>query len=106
MRPSVRLFGSLLAALLVWSAQTLAAQEPRPVPRARAPAAVMSFRGADWLERPQRAQEERPEQVLGVMGLQRGDVVADIGAGSGYFARRMARLVAPPGTVYAVDVQP
>src|SRR5688572_19323579 len=99
MRPSAR---SFLAALLVWSAQALPAQEPRP----RAPAAVMSFQGADWLERPQRAQEERPEQVLGVMGLQRGDVVADVGAGSGYFSRRMARLVAPQGTVYAVDVQP
>jgi len=66
----------------------------------------MSFQGADWLERPQRVREERPEQVLGVMGLQRGDVVADVGAGSGYFARRMAPLVSPPGLVFAVDVQP
>jgi SAM-dependent methyltransferase len=66
----------------------------------------MSFRGADWLERPQRVQEERPEQVLAVMGLQRGDIVADVGAGSGYFSRRMAELVSPPGLVFAVDVQP
>jgi len=65
----------------------------------------MSFRGADWLERPQRVQEERPAEVLRVMALQPGDVVADVGAGSGYFTRRMAPLVAPTGTVYAVDVQ-
>jgi protein-L-isoaspartate O-methyltransferase len=65
----------------------------------------MSFRGADWLERPQRVQEERPAEVLNVMGLRPGDVVADIGAGSGYFTRRIAPLVAPTGTVYAVDVQ-
>ncbi|MGE0158992.1 MAG: class I SAM-dependent methyltransferase [Gemmatimonadales bacterium] len=100
----------LASTLLLWgavaTAGALTAQEPRPAPRPRAPATIMSFRGADWLERPQRAQEERPEQVLGVMNLQRGDVVADVGAGSGYFSRRMARLVSPPGTVYAVDVQP
>jgi len=96
--------------LLVWSAATsfgaLAAQEPRPTPRPREPATVMSFQGADWLERPQRVREERPEQVLSVMGLQRGDIVADVGAGSGYFSRRMAPLVSPPGLVFAVDVQP
>jgi ubiquinone/menaquinone biosynthesis C-methylase UbiE len=85
---------------------TAAAAQERPAPpRARAPAAVMSFRGADWLERPQRVQEERPTEVLRVMGLRPGDVVADVGAGSGYFTRRMAPLVAPGGTVYAVDVQ-
>jgi SAM-dependent methyltransferase len=104
MRPSVA--PRLIIALLLWSTVPLAAQETRPAPRQRAPAGVMSFRGADWLERPQRAHEERPEEVLAVMGLQRGDVVADVGAGSGYFSRRMARLVSPPGTVYAVDVQP
>jgi SAM-dependent methyltransferase len=65
----------------------------------------MSFRGADWLERPQRVQEERPAEVLRIMGLRPGDVVADVGAGSGYFTRRMAPLVAPGGTIYAVDVQ-
>ena len=93
--------------LLFLGAATAATAQDRPAPpRARAPAAVMSFRGADWLERPQRVQEERPEEVLRVMGLRPGDVVADIGAGSGYFTRRMAPLVAPTGTVYAVDVQP
>jgi predicted methyltransferase len=95
-----------LLGLLIWGAATALEAQERPAPiRARAPAAVMSFRGADWLERPQRVQEERPTEVLRVMALRAGDVVADIGAGSGYFTRRIAPLVAPTGTVYAVDVQ-
>jgi ubiquinone/menaquinone biosynthesis C-methylase UbiE len=72
----------------------------------RRPAAVMSWRGADWLERADRDEEQRPDQVIRTMGLEDGDVVADIGCGTGYFARRMARAVAPRGRVYAVDIQP
>jgi predicted methyltransferase len=72
----------------------------------RRPATVMSFRGADWLEREGREQEQRPEEVVKKMGLHDGDVVADLGCGTGYFARRMARAVAPKGRVYAVDIQP
>jgi predicted methyltransferase len=95
-----------LGLLLLCGGATRAIAQERPTPvRARAPAAVMSFRGADWLERPQRVQEERPAEVLRVMALEPGDVVADVGAGSGYFTRRIAPLVAPGGTVYAVDVQ-
>jgi predicted methyltransferase len=82
-----------------------AAQVPPTVVRTRSPATIMSFRGAEWLERPQRVTEERPDQVLEVMGLRPGDVVADVGAGSGYFTRRIAPRVAPGGTVFAVDVQ-
>ena len=40
------------------------------------------------------------------MGLRDGDVVADLGAGTGYFTRRLAKAVAPSGRVYAVDIQP
>lgn len=81
------------------------AQVPPTIVRTRSPATIMSFRGAEWLERPQRVTEERPEQVLEAMGLRPGDVVADVGAGSGYFTRRIAPLVAPDGIVFAVDVQ-
>ncbi len=73
---------------------------------ARVPAQFMSYQGAGWLERPERAAEEMPDAMLAVMGLEDGDVVADIGAGSGFFTRRMATLVAPTGTAYAVDIQP
>jgi predicted methyltransferase len=97
---------TLLVVALSALATAVGAQERPVAPRPRTPAAVMSFRGADWLERPQRVQEERPAEVLRVMALEAGDVVVDLGAGSGYFTRRMAPLVAPTGTVYAVDVQP
>ena len=71
----------------------------------RTPAAPMSYRGAYWLEREDREDEERPDQVLQVMGLRPGDVVADVGAGSGYYTRRMAKRVLPGGKVYASDIQ-
>jgi imidazolonepropionase-like amidohydrolase/predicted methyltransferase len=74
-------------------------------PVRRAPAAPMSYRGAYWLEREEREDEERPERVLDVMGLRPGDVVADVGAGSGYYARRIAKRVLPGGKVYASDIQ-
>ncbi len=72
----------------------------------RQPARVMPFEGADWLERPGRTEQEHPEEVLRAMDLHPGDVVAEVGAGTGYFARRIARQVAPDGRVYAVDIQP
>ena len=74
--------------------------------RHRVPAAYMSFLGADWLERDERVAEERPQRVLDAMGLEPGDVVADIGCGSGYYARKIAPLVQPGGRVYCEDIQP
>ncbi len=68
-------------------------------------AAVMGFEGAQWLERPSRASEERPDLLVAELHLQPGMTVADIGAGSGYLSRRMAPLV-QPDRVFAVDVQP
>lgn len=85
------------------------AETPAPAAAAggaeRAPAPVMSFHGADWLERPERDAEERPEEVIAAMGLKAGDVVADIGCGSGYFTRRFAKAVGETGKVYGVDIQ-
>ena len=72
----------------------------------RRPAPVMGWQGAAWLERADRDEEQRPDEVIRTMGLRDGQVVADLGAGSGYFTRRMAQAVAPSGRVYAVDVQP
>lgn len=66
---------------------------------------VMGYEGAAWLERPARVQEERPDLLLKALHLMPGMTVADIGAGSGYLAKRMAPLVLP-GKVLAVDVQP
>jgi predicted methyltransferase len=69
-------------------------------------AKVMSFYGASWLDRPERAEEERPEHVLAALDLKPGMAVADVGAGSGYYASRIAKHVGKRGVVYAVDVQP
>jgi SAM-dependent methyltransferase len=66
---------------------------------------VMGHRGADWLERPGREQEEAPDVLVRELRLQPDDVVADIGAGTGYFTFRMSALV-PRGRVLAVDIQP
>jgi len=74
--------------------------------RHRVPASYMSFLGADWLERDERVAEEQPQRVLEAMGLEPGDVVADIGCGSGYYARKIAPLVQPGGRVYCEDIQP
>ncbi|WP_412063035.1 class I SAM-dependent methyltransferase [Rubrivirga sp. IMCC45206] len=68
-------------------------------------ARVMSHRGAAWLERPDREREERPDDLVAALGLSASDVVADLGAGTGYFTFRLAPLV-PDGRVYAVDIQP
>ena len=69
-------------------------------------AQVMSFHGAQWLERTERADEERPDLVLAALDLKPGMTVADVGAGTGYYAWRMAQRVGTQGTVYAVDIQP
>ncbi len=65
----------------------------------------MSYRGADWLTRPERIAEEQPEKMIEALGLRPGMTVADIGAGVGYHVWRMAPLV-KPGRVYATDIQP
>ena len=66
---------------------------------------VMGHRAAEWLNRPERIREEMPDEVVANMGLEPDHVVADIGAGSGYFSFRIAKLV-PQGKVFAVDIQP
>ena len=76
------------------------------VPATRVPAPVMTFGGASWLEREGREAEQRPTEIFRAMRLRDGDVVADLGCGTGWFARRMAPAVAPRGKVYAVDIQP
>ena len=69
-------------------------------------AGVMGWQGASWLEREEREREERTDLLLAALPLKPGMVVADIGAGTGYLARRMAPAVMPGGQVLAVDVQP
>jgi SAM-dependent methyltransferase len=103
MTPAARAPLLFLAPLLL----PLLLQAPAPLPPPeRTPARVMTFHGASWLEREGREVEQRPAEIFRAMGLKGGDVVADLGCGTGWFARRMARIVSPRGKVYAVDIQP
>jgi FkbM family methyltransferase len=66
---------------------------------------VMGHLGASWLERPARERQERTDLLVERLPLEPDDVVADIGAGTGYFTFPVADRV-PEGRVYAVDIQP
>jgi arsenite methyltransferase len=55
-------------------------------------------------EGPGRDDWQQPDRVVASLGIEPGDRVADLGAGSGYFTLRLARAVGPTGRVYAVDV--
>jgi ubiquinone/menaquinone biosynthesis C-methylase UbiE len=68
-------------------------------------AKVMGHTEALWLERPSREVTEQPQQVVDALDLKPTDVVADIGAGTGYFSFRISPLVSE-GKVLAVDIQP
>ena len=65
----------------------------------------MGHQGADWLELPEREAEEKPELLMKALKLKPGEGVADIGAGTGYYSRRLAKSVGPKGVVYAVEIQ-
>ena len=81
------------------------AQRRHPV-SGRIFAPVMGVGGASWLERPEREDEEAPSKAIDMLELKPGMAVADIGAGSGYYASRIAKKVGPAGRVYATDIQP
>lgn len=68
-------------------------------------AKVMGHTGVGWLERPGRELEEQPSKIVNALNLEPDDVVADIGAGSGYMSFRIAPLLSQ-GKVLAVDIQP
>jgi ubiquinone/menaquinone biosynthesis C-methylase UbiE len=104
---------SQVSVLAVLALAACAGKSSQPVPASgsdsfegRTIAQTMSFRGADWLDRPDRADREQPDKVLDALGITEGETVADVGAGTGYFTVRLARRVGLRGTVYATDLQP
>lgn len=68
-------------------------------------AQVMGHQGAYWLERSSRVWEEKTLWVIAALDLQPGEVVADIGAGTGFLSFRIAERY-PENAIYAVDIQP
>jgi len=101
-----RRFAAWLLPLVLAAASAAAQVSPGRHPiSGREYARPMGVGGAPWLERSEREDEERPTRALEIMKVGSGMVVADIGAGSGYFTERLARLVGPTGRVYASDIQ-
>ena len=87
------------------SAQTLGNRGVHPV-TGRVIAGTMSVDGADWLDRPEREREEQPEKAIAALHLAPGMNVGEVGAGTGYYALRIAKRIQPGGTYYANDLQP
>ena len=98
-------------------AQTHPQTQPQTRPASEAghdhahpPAATHSFDDVEkWaavFDSPDRAQWQKPEIIAGLIGLKEGMVVADIGAGTGYFERFFSKAVGSKGKVYAVDTEP
>jgi len=57
-----------------------------------------------FLEDPQRDAYQKPQEVMTALDLKEGEVIADVGAGSGYFSLRFAHYVGERGRIYAVDI--
>lgn len=85
--------------LLLVGLPSLAQQKAPPPPNER----PLDDRIARY-ERTERIDWQKPDEIIKALNLRHGAVVADIGAGSGYFTRRFAKAVAAGGKVYAVDI--
>ena len=79
----------------------------RDDPRFKAATQAIWLKGYLWiLERPERDLYQQPDRVMDALAFRPGERVADIGAGSGYFTRRISRVVGPSGIVWAIDIRP
>lgn len=94
-----------IAAVAAVAAIAAQAGQRHPV-SGRVIAEVMGYEGAAWLDRPEREREEEPSKALAVLDIRPGQVVADVGAGSGYYTVRLAQRVGASGQVFATDIQP
>ena len=116
MRFGGRIGSALLAPLFIAAGLTVGGAGPRPTPTPaprRDPHDATThhrFTGIDkWVrifDDPGRDLWQKPAEVVGALGLRPGMIVADIGAGTGYFMGHLARGVAPGGFVLAIDTEP
>jgi SAM-dependent methyltransferase len=109
-RRNARGAGRLAAALLLLAALGSALAGAAGLSAEEALAVPYRFgdvqRWAPIFENPQRDRYQMPERVIASLGLAPGAVVADVGAATGYFARRFARVLGHAGHVFAVDIEP
>ena len=110
----------LLAALLAPAAAQDLSPPPAPVYETRTEhdsngigkffmgreiAQVMGHQAADWLERPQREDEERTNVLIDALKFRPGEAVADVGSGTGYITRKIAAKIGATGVIYGVEIQ-
>jgi len=91
---------ALLAGLLAAVIGAKADAQSRPSSRLFAP------QDLGLLETPDRNEWQKPDQIMDALGIADGSVVADLGAGGGWFTVKLAQRVGPNGLVYAEDIQP
>ena len=96
MRPP-RLIAAVLAVLPFWVAAQL--------PDTHRHSFGDAEKWAHVFDDPKRDEWQKPHEVIQALGLRPDAVVADVGAGTGYFAARLANML-PQGRIYAVDVEP
>lgn len=111
-------FNWIAVSCLITVAVTATAQKPKAIYSYKEPSAngtgkvymgreiaeIMSFEGVSWLERNTRSKEENTDLAISKLPVAKNSVVADIGAGSGFYTFRIAAKVIE-GKVYAVEIQ-
>src|SRR5436305_6505473 len=80
--------------------------ESRPAAQSKAKGRLFPPLDLGLLEGAERDQWQKPEEIMDALKSAEGSVVADLGAGGGWFTVRLARRVGPTGLVYAEDIQP
>jgi len=96
----------LLLVLLLVGGPRGFGQSPATVPRETRKTSTPYRGDLSIFDSPGRDQRLQINRVMDILGIASGKNVADIGAGSGWFAVRAAKRTAPMGTVYAVDINP
>ncbi|MAE70411.1 MAG: SAM-dependent methyltransferase [Gemmatimonadetes bacterium] len=120
--PKISSFGSIVAILICLTGANAFAIDEKAAPHATKPAIDCPLRkhGVDphalrpfaevetyieFLERPDRAEWQKPDSVVEALALSGNETIANLGAGSGYFSFRLAAAV-PKGKVWAIDIEP
>ncbi len=106
MRPFLRRLLSLPVLLTLLVVPVWAGQNTAPAHVSKRATSVPYTGDLSIFDSPGREQRLQINRVMDILGIAPGKGVADIGAGSGWFAVRAARRVGPAGTVYAVDINP